>query len=295
VATFWSRIPLREAGFRYSAASIAPAAEAALLEEWAALAPRRVLLAGPQEKLVVACQDGSLYLMERTSPNPRRTLIGRHPDGEPETMLCTPDASVLISMGSQFLCAWDVPNACLLWPAAARLVLCIAVHPRHAELLCGRSDGCLERRDAYSGRLLQELAIPEGPATSLAVFPDGEHVVSIGPRNQLTHWQLSTGRRLWTASLRSATHRSLSVSQDGRWLAIGALAEGSGWKIICFDTATGQRRELGPPHTRPIHGTLFAPGGRLFSWGADGRVRLCDIDTFSEVAQWSPGTVMTRP
>ncbi len=179
----------------------------------------------------------------------------------------------------------------LLWPAAATEILCIGVHPERAELLCGRPDGKVEVRDARSSAVVRTLAVHDRPITALAVLPKGQQVASVIQSEEIVVWQLSTGERIWSAPLVAATPASLSVSHDGRWLAVGALVRGE-CKVIRFDSADGTSEALGMTHSRPIYGTHFTRSGQLFSWSADGTIRLCNLEPFSEVTQWCPADAL---
>jgi hypothetical protein len=289
VAMYWSAATDPKVGVSYSAALIAPDnPEPVLAGVWRDLAPRCALLAGPHEKLIVACEDGRLCAFETIAPDASRLVIGRHPEGEPEALACTADGTILFSKGTNYLCAWDVIEQCLLWPANAKGILSITVHPQRLVLLCGRSDGSVEERDAQSGAGLRKFAAQEGPITSLVICPDGREAVSMRAVNELALWQLDTGQRLWSAPLLAATPKSLSVSRDGRWVTVATLSGGS-YQILRFDAASGAAEPLPVSHARTILGTLFTRNGQLFTWGDDGMLRLCNVDPVYEVAQWSPG------
>lgn len=280
--------PRSLAGFEFSAVLIAPGEPSVHSRRvWRDVKPRHVLALGPAGTLAVACEDGSLILRSPTDANARPSLIGRHPDGDPECWCCSGDKTILVSKSGSYLCAWDVPRQELLWVTAAKPIEGLAMHPTQARLLCGRTDGVLQQRDARTGEVLRQSKLDEGPISQLVICPRGERVATMRGSEGLTVWQLETGERLWSARLMAATARSLSISPDGKWLALGALSAHRDWRLVRFDADSGHKL-TSPEKTGVIHGTRFTAENQIFCWGADGRVRLCD-ENLNEVAQWHPG------
>jgi hypothetical protein len=292
VATFWTRIEGRTPRFDYSAAIIKPDDGAELLRIWPHLQPRRVIPAGP-EGLAVACADGSLHIMASIDPNAKHVLLGRHPDGEPDELLCTADGGILLSRGPHYLCAWAVDSQRLLWPALADGILCSVMHPRREELFCAHSNGRLERLDAQTGRVLCSDELPtHETAAHLVVFPDGVRAASMTAKHSLCVWRLDASELLWSRSLLTVAPHSLSVSPDGRWLAVATLSGGR-WRIACFDAQTGHRQDLSAPVSGPIHGTLFTLAGEIICWDAQGSIRLWRPASPSAPIQWTPGNLLS--
>ena len=288
VATIWTSTPRAVSSLEFSAIRIAPAEpHSHLCRVWRDLKPRNVLSIGPDGQLAVANSDGSLMLRSAADADALESLIGRHPDGDPEYWCCSGDGALLVSKGSNYLCAWDVARKELLWVTAASPIEGIAMHPTKACLLCGRADGVLEQRDARTGEVLHQSRFDEAPISYLVISPHGQRVAAIRGSENLTVWQLETGERLWSARLVAATARSLSISPDGKWLALGALSSRGGWRVMRFDVASGCKL-TSPEVTGVIHGTRFTTENHLFYWGADGRLRRCD-EQLNEVAQWTPG------
>ena len=122
--------------------------------------------------------------------------------------------------------------------------------------------------DAHQSRRLEGLG---GPATAVALSPDGRTLVAAAGARPLRVWELATGgtRALVSPGVPVTT---LAFLPDGRELVAGA---GDG-TVQLVDLQTGRARLL-HHHVRPVAGILVATqAARVASWTEDGPVVIDD-------------------
>jgi WD40 repeat protein len=135
----------------------------------------------------------------------------------------------------------------------------------------------------------------EGGAGSVAVTPDGTHIVSGGLDGTVRVWNLATGIPIGNPlTAHQGGVRSVAVTPDGTHIVSG----GRDGKVRVWDLATGT--PLGKPltaHQGGVWSVAVTPDGtRIISGGEDGTVRVWDLATATPLGNpltAHQGTVVT--
>jgi len=118
-----------------------------------------------------------------------------------------------------------------------------------------------------------------GPALALAIA--GGAAVAIGADGTVKRIELATGK---AAQGTRASRRATQAAIDPRG-HVAALGDGEG-RIALVDIASGQARRTIDGPKAPIQGLMFnPPGTRLISAGADGILRVWDVETGKALVQ----------
>jgi WD40 repeat protein len=95
-----------------------------------------------------------------------------------------------------------------------------------------------------------------------------------------------TGALLWEQSARYLAHqpptRVAAFSSCGRLLVTSDHEQGNA--LVLWDAATGRRLHELRGHRRIVHGAEFTSSGELRSWGADGTLRVWDLDSGATIS-----------
>ena len=153
--------------------------------------------------------------------------------------------------------------------------------------------GVLDRWDTTQGCRTGLLAGHPNSFESVAISPDGKHILTgsslnnrdgavVGGEAQL--WNAATGEPQGRALLHSDSVKSVAFSPDGKTVLTGC----DDTMARLWDTSTGKRIGTPQPHAFPVHATVFSPdgetvvsgGGRTKPLGSDeGEVRVWDRST----------------
>jgi WD40 repeat protein/predicted Ser/Thr protein kinase len=200
----------------------------------------------------------------------------------------SPDGAELVAAaGDGDLIAWDLVvgavlarreragtswAACLAWSVDGRTLAAACDLDRGRILLL--EPRSLAPRGALEGS--------EAPISALAIDPSGTALAAANEKGELLLWDLDTGaveaRRAGLVG-----PRSIAFAPTGDALAVA----GSG-PFVLLDRRTLEERARYAGHAREVFSVTFAPdGGRLFSGGRDGLLRIWDPDTANLLGELS--------
>jgi WD40 repeat protein len=152
----------------------------------------------------------------------------------------------------------------------------------------GRLLGCLDIRgdgmaiwDLKAGRVLSRL---RDQADSWVFAPDGRTLATCDGK-LLRLYRVDTGRELWEVGALVTPNRVVGFSPDGKTLVTRTSGEPN--QLRFWDTARPQEKWPTAGHRGPVQALVFAPDGkRLLSGGADGSVRVWQVETGREVCRF---------
>lgn len=115
-------------------------------------------------------------------------------------------------------------------------------------------------------------------ATSLAVSPDGERLVSGYIDNTIKVWSLLNGSLIHNLSFNSAWVTSVAVSSDGK-TGIAGYDDGI---IIVWDLLTGKKIKSLSSHTSAVNDLIVTADGKtLYSCSSDATVKIWSLSSLS--------------
>jgi len=115
-------------------------------------------------------------------------------------------------------------------------------------------------------------------ATSLAVSPDGERLVSGYIDNTVKVWSLLDGRLIHNLSFNSTWVTSVAVSSDGK-MGIAGYDDGI---IIVWDLLTGKKIKSLSSHTSSVNDLIVTEDGKtLYSCSSDATVKIWSLSSLS--------------
>ena len=199
--------------------------------------------------------------------------------------------------GDQFVTCSPNDDTAKLWNVAdvhgARVLRdlhpkCIAYFPSGADLAVGCSDGSVKIVRVASGAVVSELpSRHDGPVTAIAVFSDGQRVVSTGEDHSVRIWDVTSANAPVVLPGHQASIRSVAISPDGRRLVTGDLQQKAiVWDLdhptpkILFETAVhAENVEDVKPEDFSTFSVAISPDGkRIATSGEDSRIRMWNLD-----------------
>ena len=236
----------------------------------------RVAISPDGKTLASTGADRVVSLWNLADASLRATSIGH--DAQVQGLAFSPDNKLLASASLDgTVRLWEAatgkPVRTLYVPGAE---LCgVAFSPDGSLLASTGRDGTVQLWDVASGKLQRVLRWHSGVVPRLVFSPDGKLLATAGhDERRVRLWDVATGWQLREFPQDDLT-QSVAFSPDGRSLAISTNSKRHVW-----DLARGQLS-----HTLPGGGWLvvFRPDGRMLATeGADGSVRLWDVDTKTE-------------
>jgi hypothetical protein len=113
---------------------------------------------------------------------------------------------------------------------------------------------------------------------SVAVTPDGQRAVSASEDNNLTVWDLATGRALRTLQGHSTPVQGVAVTPDGK----RAVSASEDHTLKVWDLATGRALRALEGHSASVSGVAVTPdGNRAVSASWDKTLRVWDLESGS--------------
>jgi WD40 repeat protein/tRNA A-37 threonylcarbamoyl transferase component Bud32 len=177
-------------------------------------------------------------------------------------------------------------------------VVASAFRANSTELVSASADGTLRLWDGAAVESGYAIRGHENFVYSGAFFPDGKRLVSTAWDGTARVWNATTGRELLRLDHGEERYVvSVAVHSGGRFLATMARREGSPEESVrLWDASTGRLlARWAVPIAWQDSRVAFAPQGDLFAAGGlDGRVRMWDANTRSEVAVLECGKAPIR-
>jgi WD40 repeat protein len=128
-----------------------------------------------------------------------------------------------------------------------------------------------------TGKCVATLEGHVGGGRRLAFFPNPRRLASAGFDGKVRIWDLTTGKRLVELAPKFTSVVCMTVSPDGKQLAVGDEKS-----LTLWDPATGKKvRSLGD--RQPTQGVAFSPDGKLLAAGGKGQVSLWKVADGSQL------------
>ena len=135
--------------------------------------------------------------------------------------------------------------------------------------------GCIDFRNANTGKLLNRITGLEADVWGVAFSPDGT-LASGSTDGIIRLWDATTGQPLNTFEGHTSAVWSVAFSSDGKTLASGD-ADGI---IRLWDATTGQPKQTLEEHTDDVRSIAFSPDDSILASGSlDRTIRLWDTTT----------------
>jgi WD40 repeat protein/serine/threonine protein kinase len=192
----------------------------------------------------------------------------------PVRALCVDERRLATSDASGSLKLWDMESGKLLWerPVGLGNLYQMAAHPSGGLLATCHQDRTVRVWNLETGNEWLTIRGHTEPVTSLAFTNDGSMLVSGGLEETVKVWDTSAlgdgtapGTRRYRGPAPNALWAlsSMSISRDGRWLAVCPVAGG----LAIWDTVTAERNLVpGPVPTRAwVRRVALSPDGSRFA------------------------------
>jgi WD40 repeat protein/serine/threonine protein kinase len=140
----------------------------------------------------------------------------------------------------------------------------------------GRFDALFSGKDIPAEASVRTLQGHTSSVTSVAMSPDGRHIVSGSEDNTLRVWDLVTGRCLNTLQGHTGEVESVAVSPDGRHIVSGS----SDSTLRVWELGTGRCLNTLKGHTSGVESVAVSPDGRhIVSGNLDKILRVWELET----------------
>jgi len=137
------------------------------------------------------------------------------------------------------------------------------------------------RLNYISDRSIMTLCGHKSHVNSVALSPDGKHIVSGGEDNTIKVWDTKTGAEVMTISITAGNEEScVAISPDGKRIVSG---DDSG-QVNVWDVASGKEVMTLKGHERFVSSVAFSQDGKLIASGSyDDTVKVWDAETGKQV------------
>jgi WD40 repeat protein/tRNA A-37 threonylcarbamoyl transferase component Bud32 len=134
----------------------------------------------------------------------------------------------------------------------------------------------LDKLPAFS-----EIQQTSNPINSVVISPDGKSLISTG--NAWTRWWEFSTFKQYLETFKKSGHYALTLSPDGRWLAVGGGDTGAAGFIDLRNPENGQIcYSLNGYHDSEVKGLAFSPDGRMLASIGGSKLKLWDLATRRE-------------
>jgi eukaryotic-like serine/threonine-protein kinase len=202
--------------------------------------------------------------------------------GVPEWLVPFADGRRVAAASPEGMCIWDISSGALLATIPGPRPEGIAVLTTPAGPLFVEWDQQRMSLRSETGQVLQRFAVPRpSPTHAIAVDPAGARLAragvdETGAHEELTIFDMTTGKALRRCSAPRGELRGLAFSPDGRRLAGG----GDDRSVQIWDADSGASLGMFQGHKGFVRSVIFHPDGRrILSASADGSFRQWDAAT----------------
>jgi len=245
---------------------------------WPALEPTCTGRGAAPGELFVGCWDGTLWRVDLSQPKELPRRLPARLEMAPHVLSCSADGRWLAALGPQTLEVIDLSTGQTAWMIGGGQVRTVAMHPREPRLVVARHTGEYAELEAATGANVRILASFEEPGIQLAFSPTGDRlaIVASGGRHHLLDW--STGRSAWPDGWIGPYSRSSIVqfSPSGDRLITGGESVDS---LAVWNLRTMRMERELHGHEKAINGVSFLDEQSLCSFGADGTIRIWNLDS----------------
>jgi WD40 repeat protein len=233
------------------------------------------LAASPDGKLIAAGgPDGTVRVLEASSGRQVLGLSGV--TGSVRGVAFAPDGKTLAAGGDRDVMLWSLPSGAVLGQLTGHTgkIWSLAFDSTGSRLASGSADGTVRIWDVGRRQQLRQLDAG-GMVRAVAFTPSQGLLVTAGMKQPIRVWDAADGRLLKELDDGPVGTLSMSLSQDGRFMASG----GMDLLVKVWSLPSGERMGAIPGHQGMPTAVAFSPGtSTLASAGADRTIRLSRIE-----------------
>ena len=230
------------------------------------------------KQVVTGCRNKTARLWDAQSGKELRTFTGR-------SVAFAPNGKQVLTFVDKFL-LWDAETGKQLRTFAGHFDLfdsvkgCMEFSPNGKQVLTAHKTGA-RLWDVTTGTEIRAFKGHSSKVFSVAISPDGKHVLTGGEDKTARLWNVTSGMALRSFTGHSDWVSSVGFSPDGTQVMTGSRDKtGRLW-----DTSTGNELGVFNGHTKEILSVAFSPNGKqALSGGSwDETARLWDAHTCKEL------------
>jgi hypothetical protein len=235
------------------------------------------------QQVFVGSRDGGLYCFDRISPTSRPRFLGRHVEGAPYLLECTPSGSRVIMGDTGCISAWSTATATCLWHRADINVVSAHFHSATGRLYCELNSGRCVELDWDTGATLCTIAEHREAAQSLDVSTDGRYLATLGFHGLYAVTDLESGREAWSMRL-PMQGVGPRFSPDGRCVLTPAPAREAA--VLVLSTTTGELLAELRGAKAQIAGIEVTTSGIVYAWDHSETLTAWDLATHKLLRQF---------